>query len=196
VNKNASRILVRLPLELHEELKRKARREQTTLNDLCIESLRRGSQGPLPAAERLSETVSLILQSPMGEMLQAVVLFGSRARGDNAVDSDTDLLLCLMDGVALTRDLYTMWDDLALENPEELGRGVSPHFSRLPEDPARAGSLWLEVAVDGIVQWDRSLGVSMFLGTLRRYLLSGAVERKTSYGIPYWVRRDAESTAR
>jgi uncharacterized protein len=188
-----SKILVRLSLGLHGDLKDRARQQGTTLNDFCVEGLRRALENRSAPAEILSRTVKLLLESAMGELVQAVVLFGSRARGDHDAGSDTDLLLCLTDGVALTRDLYTMWDDLALKNPEVLGRGVSPHFSRLPEVPESAGSLWLEVAVDGIVYWDRSLGVSRFLGALRRYILSGAVERRTSYGVPYWVRRDAES---
>jgi predicted nucleotidyltransferase len=191
----ASKLLVRLPLGLHGDLKEKARQQGTTLNDFCVAGLRRALENRSAPGEMLSRTVKVILESAMGELVQSVVLFGSRARGDHDAGSDTDLLLCVKDGVALTRDLYTMWDDLALKNPEVLGRSVSPHFSRLPEAPESAGSLWLEVAVDGIVYWDGSLSVSRFLGALRRYLLSGAVERRTSYGVPYWVRRDAESKA-
>ena len=37
------------------------------------------------------------------------------------------------------------------------------------------------------------LAVSKFLGAIRRYLLEGHVARKTTYGVPYWVRTDAES---
>jgi predicted nucleotidyltransferase len=189
----ASKVLVRLPSGLHGDLKNKARQEGTTLNEFCLGALKRALEPRSASSETLPRTVKLVLESGMGELLQAIVLFGSRARGDSAADSDTDLLLCLGDGVALTRGLYTRWDELAAKHPEELGRGVSPHFSRLPEAPESAGSLWLEVAVDGIVCWDRSLCVSRFLGALRRHLLSGAVERRTSYGVPYWVRRDAES---
>jgi hypothetical protein len=191
-----SKVLVRLPAELHAALKLRARKERTTLNSFCVEALQRSLNWLQPGDEMLPQTVSLILQSPLRDLVQAVVLFGSRARGEAGAESDTDLLLCLSEGVALTRDLYAVWDHVAKKHPNEIGSGVSPHFSHLPDAPERAGSLWLEVALDGVVQWDRSLEVSRFLGAVRRYLLSGAVVRKTTYGIPYWVRRDAESTTR
>jgi hypothetical protein len=185
MNADASKILVRLPAALHAELKRRAEVTGRTLNQVCVDAL---SQ---PAAQ--ATPWQPILDSRLGSHLDGIVLFGSRARGDARASSDTDLLLVLSAGVALTRDLYVAWDKLAAVHPGVLPRQVSPHFSCWPQTPAAAGSLWLEVALDGVVLWERDFAVSRFLASVRRYLLAGGASRKTTYGVPYWVREHAES---
>ena len=62
--------------------------------------------------------------------------------------------------------------------------------------PEEAGGIWYEAAIDGIVLWDRSLAVSRFLASVRRYLLEGGRTRRTAYGVPYWVVSDAKPQAR
>lgn len=137
-----------------------------------------------------------ILESSLGAQLEAIVLFGSQARGEATTGSDTDLLFCVSSSVQLTRELYAEWDRLAERHPDALSRDWSPHFCRLPASPEDAGSLWFEAAIDGIVLWDRSLAVSRFLASLRRYLLAGGRTRRTAYGVPYWVVSDAKPQAR
>ncbi len=136
---------------------------------------------------------SIILEGPFGSRLEGIVLFGSRARGETKESSDTDLLLCLAPHTPLTRDLYSKWDRLAQAHPEAIPVDLSPHFARLPESPEEAGYLWLEIAGDGIVLWERSGSVSRFLESVRRYVAAGKAVRKFSYGVPYWVRNDVDS---
>jgi len=194
--KNASKILVRLPAALHNELKSETARAGSTLNGICVDAFRRRLAEPVGIAPAPWPALRRTMESSLGPRLDALVLFGSRARGEASESSDTDLLLCLAPGVPLTRELYSNWDDLADQYPEDIPSDLSPHFSRLPESPESAGSLWLEVAIDGIVLWDRTWAVARFLASVRRYLLSGKVDRKMSYGVPYWVRNYAKSAAR
>jgi hypothetical protein len=192
---SASKLLIRLPSSLHQRLKTTARVRGVTLNEFCLQNLQQGldSKGAqLPAA---LPNIGLLLNSPFGRNLEGVVLFGSQARGDALDSSDTDLLLCLEQGTDLNRTLYRRWDELVALSPGQIPESLSPHFAVLPELAELAGSLWFEVATDGIVLWDRRLAVSRFLGAVRRYMLSGRVVRKATYGVPYWVRTDAESKA-
>ncbi len=111
-----------------------------------------------------------------------VLLFGSRARGEERDDSDTDLLVVLDRTRPLVRALYEQWDEAAPL------AAYSPHFVHLPESVAQAGSLWLEAAVDGVILEDPQGNVSRFLGSLRRAIASGQMVRRTAHGHPYWVR--------
>jgi HEPN domain-containing protein/predicted nucleotidyltransferase len=135
---------------------------------------------------------SIILEGPFGSRLEGIVLFGSRARGQATVSSDTDLLLCLAPRTPLTRSLYSEWDRLAKTHPEALPVDLSPHFARLPGSPEEAGYLWLEIAGDGIVLWERNGSVSRFLESARRYVASGRAVRGQSGGVSCWVRNDAD----
>lgn len=194
--RDASKILVRLSATLHTDLKSEAARGGLTLNELCLDALERRLSQPVDVPRSTLPLPALVLESPLGSRLDGIVLFGSRARGEAKESSDTDLLLCLAPSTPLTRELYSEWDRLVETHPEAIPSDLSPHFSRLPETPEQAGSLWLEVAIDGIVLWERGLSVSRFLASARRYLLSGKAVRKSSYGVPYWVRNDAESASR
>lgn len=190
-----SKILIRLPRRLHLALKSQAAKAGVSLNEFCVQALelRLLDSGALPRIPRpFTESV---LNSSLAPKLEAIILFGSQARGDATPASDTDLLLCVASSVPLTRELYAEWDRLTERHPDGISRDWSPHFCRLPASPEDAGSIWYEAAIDGIVLWDRSLAVSRFLASLRRYLLAGGRTRRTAYGVPYWVVSDAKPQA-
>ncbi len=192
-DKDDSRILVRLPRLLHDALKLEAAKAGISLNELCVQALERrlrdvGARRPIH-----EPLVEAILKSSLAPKLEAIILFGSQARGDARAASDTDLLLCLQPGAELTRDLYTEWDRAVQNQAPPAPGAVSPHFARLPAAPDAAGSLWLEVAIEGVVLWERSLAVSRFLASLRRHLFEGRGVRRSVYGVPYWVKSYAES---
>lgn len=191
--RSASKILVRLPRQLHAELKSEAARLGVSLNELCLQALQRRLRDPAAPPKAPFEPLACILKSSLGSKLEAVVLFGSQARDDATAGSDADLLLCLQPGIALTRDLYAEWDRLVEAHPEAMSGVLSPHFCLLPAAPENAGSLWFEVAIDGIVLWERTLAVSRFLASVRRYLLAGGRIRRSAYGVPYWVESHAQS---
>jgi predicted nucleotidyltransferase len=128
------------------------------------------------------------LKEMLGESLLAVILFGSTARGEERDSSDIDLLIVVSPATPLTRGLYALWDE---HMPEER---YSPHFVHLPGRDIDAGSIWYEAAVDGIVLYEAGRRVSRFLIGIRRKIAAGALERKTAYGHPYWVKREEEES--
>lgn len=111
-----------------------------------------------------------------------VVLFGSCSRGEQRNSSDVDLLVVVPDSIRLGRELYQHWDEA------EQDRSFSPHFVHLPKDPLSAGSIWYEVALDGIVIEERDYLVSRFLQRVRRAIADGYIERATSHGHGYWIK--------
>lgn len=172
-------LLIRAPGRLCERLKAEARRRGVSLNRHCLDRL--GSvQGVSDSA------VAALVDSELGEDLDGVVLFGSVARGEEHDGSDTDWLLVVRAGVRVERNLYTRWDRLSLDER------IAPQFVGWPERLGMAGSLWLEAALDGIVLWERERRVSGFLVRLRRWMWEGRVERKTTYGVSYWVKSHAK----
>jgi hypothetical protein len=194
-----SKILIRIPEEQHRALKEHAARSRRSLNSVCVLALEallaqesqppppgraRGTADPVPLAPILDEFEA---------DLEGIVLFGSKARGSAGAHSDIDLLLVLHPSCTLSRDLYARWDGFAVR--AGISQCLSPHFCRLPESCEDAGSLWFEIALEGIVLWERELSVSKYLARLRHFMLENNIRRKLSYGLPYWVRGDAKHQA-
>jgi len=130
------------------------------------------------------ETPAIVggIRELLGDSLLAIVMFGSVARGDSRDGSDIDLLIALNRGRALKRNIYSLWDERFPAQEH------NPHFVHLPLQTLDAGSLWLEAAVDGVVQYDRDGTVSRFLGRVRRLIASGKLKRRFAYGHPYWLK--------
>jgi hypothetical protein len=127
------------------------------------------------------------IRQAFGPRLAGVVLFGSVARGEQTEASDTDLLIVLKRGNAVTRDAYREWDrTVAVRLP----RHVAPHIVELPGDISELGSLWLEIALEGRVLHDTDGSVGRTLVRLRERIADGRVIRRWSHGHPYWVRVD------
>ena len=171
---------MRLPPPLHAALKRRAREEGVSLNGLCLAALK-GFAGMGAQESSVGTRVPLDgIKSLLGASLSGVVLFGS---------ADIDLLIVVNTELPLTRSLYERWDREV--DPPGASR-ISPHFVHLPGSAERAGSLWYEAAVEGIVLLDPEGVVSRFLRTLRRSMAEGTLLRKSAYGHPYWVKRGGE----
>jgi predicted nucleotidyltransferase len=116
----------------------------------------------------------------------ALVLFGSFARGEEADGSDIDLLVVFASGTAITRRFYRRFDGIVDE--ARFDRRISLHLVALPEGPDECGSLWLEVATDGVVLFEEEPDVSRLLHTIGESVASGDVRRALVHGHPYWVR--------
>ncbi len=105
------------------------------------------SIGVDPAAR---EAVEALARS-LSEGLVAVVLFGSRARGEASEDSDWDLLVIAEDLPSRTLDRYLLLKQILLRNC----RGS---FSVLGKTPSQlegaAQSLYLDIALDGKILHD------------------------------------------
>ena len=117
--------------------------------------------------------------------VEGLVLFGSFARGTQTASSDIDLLVVLDQSVTLDRDLYSCWRPRKFE-----GREVTPLLVQIPGKGERIGGLWFEVALDGIVLFDRDLHLSRFLSHVRELVADGRVSRMLTHGHPYWVYSD------
>jgi predicted nucleotidyltransferase len=190
-------LMLRLPSSLHLQLKSDARSAELSLNRHCLAllggkagggagrrapralSLGSSSTRPGNVLKELSSAVLLAL----GKNLEGLVLFGSFARGQETARSDIDLLVVLSDGVKLDRDVYSRWRFGRFS-----GHEVAPLFVRIPAEGRRIGGLWFEVALEGIVLFDRNLQVSRFLAQVRKLIAADGVRRMVTHGHPYWIR--------
>jgi len=182
-NVASGKFVLRLPTGVHEALRREASRLGLSLNGLCHQVLAEHIHGrSLPFRRENESPLVEKIRDLMGDPLVGVVLFGSVARGNSRESSDVDLLVVLDEGQAVTRELYSRWD-------EHFGADRhSPHFVLLPPNPAAVGSLWMEAAVDGVVYYDPDGKVSRLLGEIRRMIADGRLSRRLAYGLPYWVK--------
>jgi predicted nucleotidyltransferase len=121
------------------------------------------------------------------ESLVGLAAFGSVVRGEAGPGSDVDLLIVLEPGSRIDRTLYHRWDTLLAGLRTPSGGRVEPQFVALPPSPDAAGSLWLEVAREGRVLFERQGRLTRLLIALRDRMMSEAVVRRTTHGHPYWV---------
>lgn len=178
----SGRFVIRIDPALHASLREGARAAGTSLNHYCARKLA-APGGPMdPAAVALMKRAGTVL----GSSLLGVVAFGSWVRGDDTAASDLDVLVIADDRVAIARDLYRRWD--AGPGLEWNDRRVEPHFVQLPRGNAPISGLWAEVAMDGVVLFQREYAVSRRLAGLRRRILEGEVSLHRVRGQPYWVR--------
>ena len=176
----SGRFLLRLPTGLHAALRAAARSAGLSLNDYCLRRL--AAPGPrldlhqlAPAIQRAAEVA--------GAALVGVVAFGSWARGQAVVTSDIDLLVIVDPAFELTRSVYRQWDETPLVID---GRPVESHIVRLPPSEAAITAVWAEVAIDGIVLFERGLQVSSHLAHVRRAIVAERMARRVVHGQPYW----------
>ena len=178
----SGRFLVRIDPGLHAALRERAQSEGISLNRYCARELGAPrDELPRPATEAVRRAFAIL-----GESLLGAVVFGSWARGEPAWESDLDLLMIADARTPITRSLYRRWDD----GPqlEWDGREVQPHFVHLPGDGEVPSGLWAEVALDGMVLFERRLAVSRMLSRVRRRIVTGRVSQRVAHGNPYWVR--------
>ena len=197
----SGRFLLRVPPELHRRLRQRASRAGRSLNRFCRAALETAANGQPGAAMTPEAAAAETIVANFGMQVEAVVLFGSKARGDAGAWSDTDLLIVIDAEAPITRSLYRVWDEtVAATAPlRALGESVNPHFAHLPGGAAGTagggGSLWLEVALHGAILWQRTWNVARWLGNARERMAEGAIRRRYAHGQPYWTyqEHDAQS---
>lgn len=177
--------MIRIDPVLHDRLRRAASAASLSLNDYCTRMLSTPS-GALSYPAGVSEAV-LRATDLFEDDLIGVAAFGSWTRGETADGSDLDLLVVLERCVALGRALYRRWDEAPIR---DRGRLLEPHFVHLPDAEETVAGLWAEVALDGIVLFEKDLRVSMRLARVRRDIVSGRIVRQIAHGQPYWVRNE------
>ena len=114
----------------------------------------------------LTEVVTALKQG-LGDHLVAVLLFGSRARGEADEASDWDLLVIAHNlprrtferHIRLKRSLPVAW------------RGQTAILAKTPEEfEAHLPSLYLDIALDGIVLYDPNDYATRRLASLRKLI--------------------------
>jgi len=176
----SGRFVLRIDSDLHAALRDAARTVGISLNEYCARKL------ASPASVLAGPGVEAVNRAALvlGDALLGVVVFGSWARSDMGEKSDVDLLVIVERGRAIDRGLYRSWDEAPLFWDGHL---LEPHFVHLPEPGSRLSGLWAEVAVDGVVLFDRDMRVSKRLVAFRREIASGRIYRRRSHGQSYWV---------
>jgi len=127
------------------------------------------------ALKRELDPVIDALQGGLGEGLVAVVLYGSRARGEANVESDWDLLVIAQDlperHIERNRELKDIL-------PQEW-RGIISILAKTPEEfEAVLPSLYLEIALDGQILYDPQGYAALQLQKLRRLIISKGLRRE------------------
>lgn len=179
MSKASGKFVVRIPPSLHERIRRRARETSRSLNEICHLLLEKVDH-EMDEDARLREKVVNEATKEFGSDFLALILFGSRARGDSTDSSDTDLLIVLDGAIPVRRDLYRKWTTMLPQN-------ISIHFSHLPQTAKSAGSLWLECALDGEILYGVDARVSRMLGRIRDRITSGQVVRKLTHGQAFWI---------
>lgn len=178
---DVTRVLLRLPTDLHRTLTRAAQAEDLSFNEACVQRLRSlvGCRARSAADPIIDRADRLFRPHVIG-----LIAIGSVTRGDAAATSDVDVLVVLDNQAELTRLLYRRWDD---EGPLTLnGRQVDIHFVTLTGHGGPPTGVWCEAAVEGDVWLDRGGRIAARLAGVRRAIAEGQVRRAYAHGQPYW----------
>lgn len=140
--------------------------------------------------DELAARIAEALTSALSGRLVALVLFGSRARGDASEASDWDLLV-IAEGLppkAFDRSLY-----LKQSLPPEC-RGCVSILAKTPEQfHGAVSSLFLDIALDGQILYDpRGFASGLLHGLRRRIQQLGLRRERTPEGFDWrWDRPPA-----
>jgi predicted nucleotidyltransferase len=185
----SGKFVLRVGPALHRRLAAQARAAGQSLNEHCACRLAAGPPAMRFASLGLDDAIVSSLVNAFNPRPLGVVLFGSVARGEQTETSDMDLLVVLADGIRPTRELYRDLErkvDLTALRP-----AASLHLVSMPPRVDDGGSLWFEVALDGVVLWEQGAQISSRLREVRQHISEGRRVRKHAYGHPYWVREAA-----
>ena len=176
----SGRFVLRMPPSLHAALHRAAGANGLSLNAYCVRQLTMTGLGVVGD----QDATSLVARASAvaGDALSAVVLHGSWVRGEATPASDVDALIVVDSRVALNRALYRAWDE---EPITWRNRRVDPHFAH-PASEGQFSGMWAELAIDGIVLFERDWKVSADLVRIRRAIAAGQLVRRVVHGQPYW----------
>ena len=180
-SRKSGRFVLRMPSELHVSLHDAARASGLSLNAYCVAQLAAAGFGGSGDADAIA--VVRRATEVAGGALTAVVLHGSWVRDEATSSSDVDFLIVVDSRLALTRALYRAWD---AQPVTWRGRRVDPHFARPPVEGEFSG-LWAEVAVGGIVVFEKDWKLSAQLVRIRRAVAAGRLVRRVVHGQPYWT---------
>ncbi len=124
------------------------------------------------------------LRAALGERLIAVVLYGSRARGEAIEDSDWDLLVIARE---LPENYWERHLFFVRALPVGCRSGISI-FARTPEEfEQRISSLYLDIALDGKVLYDPRHYAEAKLSFIRRLIKKAGLYREHTKAGDLWL---------
>lgn len=135
-----------------------------------------------PPEQRIPALVVQALQRALGEQLIAVVLFGSRARGDAHAESDWDLLVIAEKLPEQFFDRHLFLRRLLptdCSNASLLARTPQEFESHLP-------SLYLDIALDGRILYDPQGYAAGKLRALKRTIQKTGLYRERTQDGDIW----------
>jgi hypothetical protein len=180
----SGKFIIRMSKEQHAVLQREARRLECSLNDLCLKRLTASI-----AIESLPEEIrsaSSAASDLFSDRLLALAVFGSWAKGKTNDLSDIDLLIVLRQDLAITRQIYTDF-----ENKCPVQGRIEPHFLHLPDTTRRISGLWAEVAMAGVIISDTSFALQRYLNFVKEQIVAGHLVKERLHGQNYWVHKGA-----
>lgn len=191
--KASGKFVLRLPESLHKNLRKVSERHGISLNELCKRELESAmSPNRKINSENKNQLISDSLIEKISEVwkkeLLAIILFGSAVREELREDSDLDLMIVLKEDSPITRSLYKTWQEELSFLAEQGLHEVSPHFVSLSKNALSVGSIWLEVALEGQILWEKDFSVSRFIVSLRKLIAEGKIRRYYSENQAYWVK--------
>jgi predicted nucleotidyltransferase len=187
----SGKFVVRLPPQVHQQLKSESLKRGLSLNELCQERLSLPHQIQSQRSSPLPEIVLTEILATTKELklpIQGIILFGSFARGEQDETSDIDILLILSTEKKIERALYQEWD-LAFSNHRFFGpHEINVHFVYLPDDLKKCGSIWLECALEGLLVFEApEAKIQKKVLKIRNLIAQGRWRRKFAHGHPYWT---------
>ncbi|MXY25757.1 MAG: toxin-antitoxin system HicB family antitoxin [Acidobacteria bacterium] len=178
----SGRFVLRMPPALHTALDGAAQASGLSLNAYCVRHLAAAGLGA--AGDEDAGALITRARAVAGDALSAVLLHGSWVRGEATPASDVDALIVVDSRLSLSRDLYRQWDAQPIT---WRGRRMDPHFVQPAAGEGQFSGLWAEVALDGIVLYERDWKVSAHLAKIRRAIAAGRLVRRVVHGQPYWT---------
>jgi predicted nucleotidyltransferase len=128
-----------------------------------------------PAAVEQLQPVVTALQQALGDNLIALVLFGSRARGDAQPESDWDLLL-IAEGLPVRT--FARHLSLKASLPPDWRGQISLLAKTTAEFETALPSLFLDIAVDGVILYDKEGYAQNRLRHLKRLIEAKGLYRQ------------------
>lgn len=184
----SGRFVVRISPLLHQELCKKAKMMNTSLNEVCQLALQKQITPVSESSDGMRPLVEAIIQE-FGNGCLGILLFGSAVRNELMADSDIDLLIVTRQPI--DRSLYRRWDGSSLiaSATAEFPVTVNPQFVSWPLAPDLVGGIWLECALEGRIIWDPQFQLHQVLVQIRNSIVEGHFVRSVSHGHPYWTKK-------
>lgn len=180
---SSGKFVLRAGQHLHERLVKKSRDWNVSLNETCLRLLDTALSHLGDGQDRYFSILHGLKNRFKGD-LWGVLVFGSQVQHQGFNSSDVDFMILLNPKITLSRALYQFWDEKLNDGQSPV---INPHFVHPPKNDL-FGSLWLEVAQNHRILFDKKSTLHNIIVRVQDFVLLGNAKRETSHGQPYWIR--------